>query len=233
MGSVNCRVSSIRQLNEEMFEVKIQPETWFAFTAGQYLRVLSPDGLSRYYSIASPPWQRSCIELHIARSVNRQQLSMVDQLHRSGFCSVSPPQGLAGFRNDQCRPLLLMAGGSGYSYIRAILLAALADSRERPIYLYWGTRTRDQLYGVAELDELKARYRRLSITLVLESPEPGWTGAAGHLLEHVMADFSDLSGFDIYIAGRPEMALSARDRFCAGRSANEQRIFSDAWNHAG
>ncbi len=64
---------------------------------------------------------------------------------------------------------------------------------------------------------------------MVEQPEASWQGRTGTVLTAVMQDYASLSGHDIYIAGRFEMAKIARERFCAERGALEAQMFGDAF----
>ncbi len=44
----------------------------------------------------------------------------------------------AWLRDDEERPLILIAGGTGFSYARSILLTALAHNPNREVTIYWG-----------------------------------------------------------------------------------------------
>ncbi len=125
--------------------------------------------------------------------------------------------------------MLLIAGGTGFSYTHSILLAALQENPQRAITLYWGGREQVHLYDLNELQDLTEKYPSLSVVPVVEQPDDAWRGRKGTVLTAISEDFGDLSSYDIYIAGRFEMAKIARDRFCNERNADRERLFSDAF----
>ena len=140
------------------------------------------------------------------------------------------PHGDAWLREDEDRPLILIAGGTGFSYVRSILLTALARNPQREIAIYWGGREEKHLYDLAELEGLTLQHENLRVEAVVEQPEEGWRGRSGTVLTAVMQDYSSLSGHDIYIAGRFEMAKIARDLFCNERGALVDHMFGDAFS---
>ena len=139
------------------------------------------------------------------------------------------PHGEAWLRDDEDRALILIAGGTGFSYVRSILLSALARNPDRDIAIYWGGREAKHLYDLAELEALSIKHPNLRIEPVVEQPEEGWRGRSGTVLTAVLQDYGTLAEHDIYIAGRFEMAKIARDLFCNERGAREDRLFGDAF----
>lgn len=137
--------------------------------------------------------------------------------------------GEAWLRDDEERPLILIAGGTGFSYVRSILLTALARNPNRDITIYWGGREEKHLYDLSELEALSVNHPNLRVEPVVEQPEADWRGRTGTVLTAVMQDHGTLAEHDIYIAGRFEMAKIARDLFCNERSARADRLFGDAF----
>ena len=108
-------------------------------------------------------------------------------------------------REDSARPIVLIAGGTGFSYARSILLTALAQQPDRDIAI-WGGRELRHLYDLDELNALAVKHPNLKVIPVVEQPAEDWQGRSGTVLTAVMQDYASLSGHDIYIAGRFEMA---------------------------
>lgn len=125
--------------------------------------------------------------------------------------------------------MILIAGGTGFSYARSILLTALARNPNRDITIYWGGREEQHLYDLCELEALSLKHHGLQVVPVVEQPEAGWRGRTGTVLTAVLQDHGTLAEHDIYIAGRFEMAKIARDLFCSERNAREDRLFGDAF----
>src|SRR5690606_12116894 len=139
------------------------------------------------------------------------------------------PHGEAWLREDEDRPLILIAGGTGFSYVRSILLTALARNPNRDITIYWGGREEKHLYDLSELEALSVNHPNLRIEPVVEQPEAGWRGRGGTVLPGVLEDDGTPAGHEIYIAGHFEMAKIGRDLFCNERDAREDRLIGDAF----
>ncbi|MBS0849893.1 NAD(P)H-flavin reductase [Citrobacter sp. JGM124] len=230
MTTLSCKVTSVEAITDTVYRVRLLPESAFSFKAGQYLMVVMDERDKRPFSIASTPSESEFIELHIGASeINLYAMAVMDRILTTKEVVVDLPHGEAWLRNDADRPLILIAGGTGFSYVRSILLTALERNPDREIAIYWGGREDKHLYDISELNELALKHKNLRIEGVVEQPEAGWTGRTGTVLTAVLQDYDTLAGYDIYIAGRFEMAKIARDLFCGEHGAQADHMFSDAF----
>lgn len=231
MTTLSCKVTSVEAITDTVYRVRLLPEAKFSFQAGQYLMVVMDERDKRPFSMASTPSDHEFIELHIGASdINLYAMAVMDRILKEKEIVVDIPHGDAWLREDEDRPLILIAGGTGFSYVRSILLTALARNPQREIAIYWGGREDKHLYDLSELEALSVVHPNLRVEAVVEQPETGWRGRTGTVLTAVMQDYGTLAGHDIYIAGRFEMAKIARDLFCNERSAQADRMFGDAFS---
>ncbi|HEY1845718.1 MAG TPA: NAD(P)H-flavin reductase [Buttiauxella sp.] len=230
MTTLSCKVTSVEAITDTVYRVRLLPEAEFSFQAGQYLMVVMDERDKRPFSMASTPSEHEFIELHIGASeLNLYAMAVMDRILKEQEILVDIPHGDAWLRDDEDRPLILIAGGTGFSYVRSILLTALARNPNREIAIYWGGREEKHLYDLAELETLSVKHENLRVEAVVEQPEAGWRGRNGTVLTAVMQDYGTLAKHDIYIAGRFEMAKIARELFCNERGANVDRMFGDAF----
>ncbi len=230
MTTMSCKVTSVEAITDTLYRVLLVPEAAFTFSAGQYLMVVMDERDKRPFSMASTPMQTEVIELHIGASeMNLYAMAVMDRILKERTLTVDIPHGDAWLREDGSRPMILIAGGTGFSYAHSILLTALAQQPQRDIAMYWGGRESKHLYDLPELEKLAQQYPNLQVHPVVEQPEEGWQGRTGTVLSAVLQDYGSLAEHDIYIAGRFEMAKVARERFCSERAAQENRMFGDAF----
>ncbi|NUU68793.1 NAD(P)H-flavin reductase [Enterobacteriaceae bacterium BIT-l23] len=230
MTILSCKVTSVDAITDTVYRVRLLPEGDFSFRAGQYLMVVMDERDKRPFSMASTPDEQDFIELHIGASeLNLYAMAVMERILEKKEVVVDIPHGEAWLRDDESRPLILIAGGTGFSYVRSILLTALARNPKRDITIYWGGRESKHLYDLPELRDLEARHPNLRVEAIVEQPEDGWNGRNGTVLTAVLQDYGSLTDYDIYIAGRFEMAKIARDLFCNERAAREDRLFGDAF----
>ena len=106
--------------------------------------------------------------------------------------------------------------------------------RVRPIVLYWGARSKRDLY----MPDLPGRWQQQSpgftFIPVLSEPAPddAWPGRTGFVHEAVLADFDDLSGYQVYACGGPAMIDAARTTFTTTRRLPENEFFADSFTYA-
>ncbi|ROV61360.1 NAD(P)H-flavin reductase [Vibrio ponticus] len=233
--SIQCKVKSIESLASNTYRILLHPENPVPFKAGQYLMVVMGEKDKRPFSIASSPCRHEGeLELHIgAAEQNAYALEVVEAmksaLAQDSSITIDAPHGDAWVREESDNPLLLIAGGTGFSYVRSILDHCIAQNKVNPIYLYWGARDISQLYAKAELKEIVAKYSNVHFVPVVEEPAADWQGKLGNVLEAVNQDFPTLENYDIYIAGRFEMAGAAREQFTQNKQAKSDRMFADAY----
>ncbi|MCR3755653.1 MAG: flavin reductase [Sodalis sp. Psp] len=230
MTIMTCKVSSVDIVTDIVYRVQLIPEATFYFRAGQYLMVVIDEHDKRPFSLASTPIETSFIELHIkASELNLYTMAVMNHILKNREVMVDIPQGEAWLRDDTDRPIMLIAGGTGFSYARSILLTVLARQPQRKVTIYWGGRKRDHLYDLGELEALSLLHPQLAVVPVVEQPDEQWQGRTGTVLMAVMQDYDTLEPYDIYISGHFKMAKIARECFYAERSALIDRIFGDAF----
>lgn len=231
MTTLSCKVTSVEAITDTVYRVRLLPEAPFSFRAGQYLMVVMDERDKRPFSMASTPMEQQFIELHVGASeLNLYAMAVLDRILKERALTVDIPHGEAWLREESDRPLILIAGGTGFSYARSILLTALTHQPEREVAIYWGGREIKHLYDLTELQALASQYANLQVIPVVEQPEQEWNGRTGTVLSAVLQDYGILSGHDIYIAGRFEMAKIARERFCHERGALIDHLYSDAFS---
>lgn len=229
MATLSCKVTSVESITDTVYRVILLPDGPFHFKAGQYLMVIMDERDKRPFSMASTPANNETIELHIGASeINLYAMAVMDRILDQRRIDIDIPHGKAWFRENSQNPMILVAGGTGFSYTHSILLAALMENPSRDITFYWG-RQLEHLYDLGELQALSERYPNLKVIPIVEQPDEQWRGRSGTVLSGVLEDFGDLSSYDIYIAGRFEMAKIARERFCAERNAKPEQLFGDAY----
>jgi aquacobalamin reductase/NAD(P)H-flavin reductase len=213
----------------------LHPETPVSFKAGQYLLVEMGEKDKRPFSIASSPCRHEGeLELHIGAAEHNAYASEVVEamkkaLEEVGDIAIDAPYGDAWVREESQNPLLLIAGGTGFSYVRSILDHCVSQNLSNAIHLYWGAKDECQLYAKEELHEIANAHSNITFVPVVEEVPENWAGKVGNVLQAVEADFESLENVDIYIAGRFEMAGAAREQFTQSKQANRDQMYADAY----
>lgn len=141
------------------------------------------------------------------------------------------PLGQFWFRQESSRPALLIAGGTGYAPLRAMLESLLPTNERRAFHLYWGVRTIEHLYEQERLREWTERFANFRFTPVLSEPTSEWAGKRGFVHTAVLDDHPNMNGFDVYAAGPPIMIETIRRELVA-RGLPADRLFFDSFDFA-
>ncbi len=238
--SVPCRIERMEPRAPEVMAVflKLPQAEPFTFVAGQYIDIMLPGSRRRSFSLANPPHDARLLELHIRRVRGGEfTQQLFETMHEKTLLRIEGPLGQFSFREHSLRPALLVGGGTGYAPLRAMLRHLLERGDTRPLTLYWGVRSRIDLYEEREVREWTVRYPNLRFVPVLSEPQPEdeWTGRTGLVHAAVLADLAAdnrLPGeFDVYTAGPPVMVETLRHEFGAAGLPADQ-LFFDSFDFA-
>jgi len=227
-----CRISELKRLNHDVMLVMLKlPEAErMQFLAGQYIDFLLEDDRKRAFSLANAPHEDKDLELHIRHVENGRFTGQVfDSLKVKDIMRIEGPYGQFFLREDSARPIIFMAGGTGFAPVKGIIEHALAAEITRPMHLYWGARTREDLYMHELAQQWADEYAQIEYHPVLsEEADDDWSGQRGHVHEAILVDFPDLSGYEIYASGPPVMVYAGRDAFVQ-RGLDLDHYYSDAF----
>ena len=202
----------------------------FRYMPGQYLDVLLDNGRRRSFSIANAP-NDATLELHLRITPGGQFVRYVqEEMPDRAILRIEGPLGAFYIREDTERPILLMAGGTGFSPIKAMLEDLLPRTTRR-MHLLWGARAQRDLYMDATVREWAAKYPSFKYTPVLSEPDADWSGASGFVHETLLREYPMLKGTEIYLSGPPVMVQAGKRAFLsAGLDADH--LFYDSFDYA-
>jgi CDP-4-dehydro-6-deoxyglucose reductase len=198
---------------------------------GQYLDVLLPGGKRRAFSIANAPHTGVEIELHVRHVAGGDFTHRVfTALQVGATLRVEGPLGTFVPREDSERPMIFVAGGTGFAPIKALVEHFLHLGTRRAMHLYWGARTPQDLY-LRSLPERWAAGGALRFLPVISDSESGHGERIGFVHEAVLEDSADLSGFDVYMSGPPALIDAGRRSFVQA-GLPEDRLYYDSFDYA-
>ena len=229
-----CRVEKLEKRADDVMVVKIRlpANERLQFLAGQYIDFQLKNGKTRSYSLANPPHDDALQELHIRHMPGGLFTDQVfSSLKERDILRLKGPLGSFFIREDSDKPMIFIAGGTGFAPIKGMLEHAFAAHLDREMVLYWGVRSLKDLYMAELPQQWQAEHPNFTFIPVLSNPEPGdqWPGRTGYVHEAVLADFADLSGYQVYACGAPIMVDSARDAFGQTRGLPEDAFFADSF----
>ncbi len=232
-----CRIEQMDRLNDDVMCLYLAlPEgERLQFLAGQYLDILLPDGKRRAFSIANAPHNDERIQLHVRLiKGGRFTQKVFGELKVGDILRIEGPHGSFYLREESERPIILLATGTGFGPIKGILEHAFTEGVSRPITLYWGARQVEDLYQEALPRKWAAHYSNFTFVPVLSQASDADLANGyrrGYVQEAVLADYQDLSPFEVYACGMPEMVLDARRKLVA-RGLESEHCYSDAFEWA-
>ena len=232
------RVASLEKKSADVMLLQLQlpANDPMQFRAGQYIEILLRDGSRRSYSMANAPHtlQQSppMVELHIRHMPGGKFTDQVfSTLKEKDILRAEGPYGSFYLREDSDKPMILLASGTGFAPIKALIEHMQHKGITRPASLYWGGRRPADLYMA---DWIEARLRdmpQLKFVPVISNAEPedGWTGRTGFVHQAVLQDQPDLSGFEVYACGAPIVIESAQRDYVDQAGLPAEAFFADSF----
>lgn len=230
-----CRVQTLELVAPDVMRIrlKLPAAERLQFLAGQYIDILLKDGTRRSLSMANPPHDDGLLELHLRNYGGPFSTHVFTKMKEKDILRFEGPLGSFYLREDSNKPVVLLAGGTGFAPIKAIIEHAIHNRLKRRMILYRGARRPADLY----LDELPQGWQReheVAYVPVLSDVEDGdaWNGRRGLVHQAVMEDLPDLSEYEVYACGAPMMVEAARRDFTTRCGLPEAAFYADAFTPA-
>jgi CDP-4-dehydro-6-deoxyglucose reductase len=226
---VELVVDDIQRPNPKTLLVRLAPkvkgECFCEYSPGQYAEVWVPDTpyLSRSYSIGNAPRADGSIDLQI-RQVEGGRLSewAFNRMKTGDSVRVRGPLGAFTMRSPLDRPLLFVAGGTGFAPIEALIEQQLRLDPQRDMVLIWGVGDARDFYALDALEEWDLSDKKLRILLAAQRGFETYTLPAGiatvtgSVIDALRTPGLALAGRDAYVAGPPSMMPSVVEALAQG-----------------
>lgn len=215
-------VDSIVDLTPTIKGIFLRVDGEIEFQAGQYINLYLP-GLSepRAFSIASAPSESNLIELNIRRVPGGIATTWIhDDLEVGQKLKFSGPLGRFYTRFSDPNPVIFIAGGSGLSSPKSMILELLESGDSRAITLLQGARNQAELYYYDFFNDLAEKHPQLRYVPVLsdEANDSDWTGERGFVHEAAIRVFdNDFRNHKAYLCGPPPMIEASIRALMRGR----------------
>jgi CDP-4-dehydro-6-deoxyglucose reductase len=229
------RVMGIERAAPDVAVIKLQlpANQNLQYRAGQYIEFILQGGERRSYSMANAPsllGNPPALELHVRHMPGGLFTDHVfGAMKDKEILRLEGPFGSFFLREDSSKPIVLLASGTGFAPIKALLQQMHGKGSPRDAVLYWGGRRRADLYQNDWCLDAANAMPNLRYVPVLSEPEADWTGRTGFVHRAVMADLPDLSGHQVYACGAPVMVEAAQRDFVEQCRLPADEFFADAF----
>jgi CDP-4-dehydro-6-deoxyglucose reductase len=214
-----------------VLQLKLPSNERMQFMPGQYIEFLLKDGKRRAFSLANAPHDDEFLELHMRLIPGGQFTEYVfNEMQEKSILRLEGPFGSFYLREDSERPIIFVAGGTGFAPIKGIIEHALHHNIKREMVLYWGVRALEDLYMPLLPVQWQSMHPNFKFIPVLSEPHANdhWQGRTGLVHHAVLEDHEDLSAYQVYCCGAPQMVETAHVEF-QKRGMPEDEFFSDAF----
>ncbi|MGE5289753.1 MAG: FAD-binding oxidoreductase [Micromonosporaceae bacterium] len=233
IATIEATLELVEELTPTIYGVTLRlvDPPMMIFTAGQFVNVEVP-GLARAgaraFSMANSPRNNSQVELIVKRLPGGRFGGYLESAAELGdVIRLHGPLGSLRVRPSY-RKIIMVAGGSGLAPLMS-MLTDLAEKRDRrPAALFFGARTRDELYRMERISRLCAMSSKLEFVPVIEHPTSEWSGEAGLVTKAIARRMLSLKGYDAYLCGPPQMVEAARD-VVLRLGVREPNVYYDAF----
>jgi CDP-4-dehydro-6-deoxyglucose reductase len=238
------RVLSLEKKSHDVMVIRLQlpANDTMRYHAGQYIEFILRDGSRRSYSMANAPHTLvkselptptgPSVELHIRHMPGGKFTDHVfTAMKEKEILRVEGPYGSFYLREDSDKPMILLASGTGFAPIKAVIEHMQFKGIDRPAILYWGGRRPADLYLDDWVKTKLAEMPNLKYVPVISNalPEDNWTGRTGFVHRAVMEDFPDMSGLQVYACGAPIVVDSARAEYSGLAKLSPDDFFADSF----
>ena len=231
------RVTSIAKPAPDVaiLQLQLPANDVLQYHAGQYVEFILRDNSRRSYSMANAPHTQAAkpgIELHVRHLPGGKFTDHVfGAMKEKDILRVEGPFGSFFLREDSDKPMILLASGTGFAPIKAIIEHLQFKNSQRHAVLYWGCRSKADLYlhdwALAAAEQMP----NLQYIPVLSEPkiEDAWTGRTGFVHQAVMHDHPNLMQHQVYACGVPIMVESAKRDFVMKAGLPDDEFYADSF----
>lgn len=228
------RVANIEKVAPDVAVVTLQlpANEALAYRAGQYIEFLLKDGKRRSYSMANAPSLEGPLTLHIRYMAGGLFTEHVfNTMKERDILRFEGPHGTFFLREESDKPIVLLASGTGFAPIKALVEHMIHLKSMRPVSLYWGGRRPLDLYMNALCEQWAATLPNFHYVPVVSHalPEDHWRGRTGFVHQAVMHDIADLSNYQVYACGAPIVVESARKDYVERCKLPAEEFYADAF----
>ena len=219
-------IKGISPLTDSILQIILSPEEYIDYQPGQYLKIsLAGEDEPLCYSIANAPLGSHTYELHVRHSPDNQSVQhLLAHMKQKGNLKVQLPFGDCELsRLDMMKPILFIAGGTGFAPVKAMIEQLLVTNKAPPFELFWGARSQSDLYMDEQVTKWQAHVNQFRYFSMLSQ------STRENLVAKILAHHEDdIKDWQMVISGPFEMVYRVRDLLLL-QGVSQNALFSDAF----
>lgn len=181
--------------------VTVRPDQPYPFLAGQYTSLETPwwPRIWRHYSFASAPRSDGLLSFHVkAVPAGWVSNALVHRARPGDIIRLGPPAGSMTVDHTTDSGLLCLGGGTGIAPIKALVEDVAEHGERRPVEVFYGARTDNDLYDIDTMLRLQQSHPWLSVRAVIDQQ-------ARLQLPDAIRRYGPWNEYDAYVSGPPGM----------------------------
>ncbi|MCD6048447.1 MAG: NAD(P)H-flavin reductase [Gammaproteobacteria bacterium] len=231
--SYTYTLQSLQLLKENIYQAFLLPiDKKITYFAGQYINVSLPGQESKPFSIANAPNHQGLLELHIRRqSDNLFAQQLIDHLQTHKTLTFEGPLGNCYYHPKPNMPSILLAVGTGFAPIKAILEEAFKNPSPHELSLFWAGKYPYDLYQMELAQQWEQTYKNFRFVPILASAETSlsWPGIYGNIIDIALDYYPNLAQHHIYFGGPIQLTMDGLEHFVAN-GAQTCYMYSDVFD---
>ena len=192
----------------------MKPEHPIAYASGQYIMLGFDSNDLKPFSIASAPREDGLIECHIRNQDDSEWMQRLFAVKSGDTLVMQGPKDQMQLQPAH-QPIILVAGGTGFAPMKALLDSLFKQNTGVPVHFYWGARSFADLYLHDEMLALMQTHANLEYIPVISGETEAWNGLTGLVHEQVLKQHPSLEHMTVYMCGPWPMMQQAKADFLA------------------
>ncbi|MFI1497963.1 globin domain-containing protein [Streptomyces platensis] len=196
--------------------VTVRPDQPYPFLAGQYTSVETPwwPRIWRHYSFASAPRSDGLLSFHVkAVPAGWVSNAMVHRARPGDVIRLGAPGGSMTIDHTTRSGLLCVGGGTGIAPIKALVEDVAEHGVRRPVEVFYGARSDQDLYDLDTMLRLEQTHPWLSVRPVVATGPAvrGGTSSETGQLPDAVRQYGPYREYDAFLSGPPGLIRSGVD----------------------
>jgi CDP-4-dehydro-6-deoxyglucose reductase len=210
-------VKQVAAISPHITQIILQPtfSAQLNYQAGQYIKIIYPDGNASPLSIANAPTKTGLLELHLSHPQNNVQAHVTLALLVKGKeVSLRGPYGTCTYTKILIkRPIIFLARGTGIAPIKAVI-EELKNHKQYPVMnLYWSVTSPKEFYLHDLIKQWVQEIPNFSYTPILTRQHSAWKERVGLLQQVVLEDYPDIKNTLVYISAPESIVYEVWNAF--------------------